>query len=167
MHITFRNIAQVLILAAALLLPFTTAQADDKEFDAITRHLKSHFNAKRRSIPLMGLAKLAVKFARPAGVKSIKVAIFEELKFSGTEDGSGMAQAMRQALSQDWQPLVRIRQRSGEQTYVYARDEGKNIKLMVVSLQPDEAFVARVKISPDALAKFVNNPKILGISLNQ
>jgi hypothetical protein len=166
MHITFRNIAQVLILAAALLLPCTTVRADDKEFDAIARHLKSHFNAKRRSIPFMGLAKLAIKIARPAGVKSIKVAIFEELKYSGGDDGSGMAQAMRQALSQDWQPLVRIRQRSGEQTYVYARYEGRNIKLMVVSLQPDEAFVARVEISPDALARFVNNPKVLGISLN-
>ena len=167
MHTPFKRIAQALLLAATLLLPYATAHANDKEFDAIAHHLKSHFNAKRRNVPFMGLAKLAVGVVRPAGVKSIKIAIFEELKFSGTEDGKTLALAMQNALGQEWQPLVRVRQRNGEQTYVYARDEGKNIKLMVVSLQPEEAFVARVKISPDALARFVNNPKILGISLNQ
>ena len=72
---------------------------------------------------------------------------------------------MRNALSADWQPMVRVRSREGEQVYVYARGDGANIKMMVVTVDHDEAVVTRFKFSPEKLSEFLNNPKILGISL--
>ena len=157
-----------LVIAATLMcVAAPAAHADDPEFDAITRHLKQHFKAKRVSIPFLGLANFFVKIVRPAGVKSFKVAIFEDLVVAPGSNDAGLNAVLRGALSPDWQPLVRVRSRDGEQVYVYAREAGENIKLMVVTIDRTDAVVARVKLSPRRLSEFLNNPKILGISIGR
>jgi hypothetical protein len=156
------------VIAATLVVTTAqTARADDPEFDAITKHLKLVYQAKRISIPFLGLANFFVKIVRPAGVKSFKVAIFENLNFTGGQTDAGLGAVMRSALSPEWQPLVRVRSRDGEQVYVYGREAGENIKLMVVTIDKSDAVVARVKLSPQRLSEFLNNPKILGISINK
>jgi hypothetical protein len=39
------------------------------------------------------------------------------------------------------------------------------MKFLVVALQKEASFIAQVKFSPEKLAKFMDDPKILGISL--
>ena len=155
------------ITATLLMAVPQTTRADDPEFDAITKHLKLFYNAKRVSIPFLGLANFFVKIVRPAGVKSFKVAIFEDLNFTGGKTDTELGKVMRNALSPEWQPLVRVRSRDGEQVYVYGREAGENIKLMVVTIDRSDAVVARVKLSPKRLSEFLNDPKILGISVNR
>ncbi|HEY0377031.1 MAG TPA: hypothetical protein VGC87_08745 [Pyrinomonadaceae bacterium] len=162
-----RSLAALVIAAALVSAAAPVARADDPEFDAITSHLKSHFHAHRVSIPFLGLANFFVHVVRPAGVKSFKVAIFEDLNFAPGQSGSGFNAVMRDALSPEWQPLIRVRSRDGEQVYVYAREAGENINLMVVTIDQTDAVVARVKISPKRLAEFLRDPKILGISMNR
>jgi hypothetical protein len=162
-----RSLAALLVTAALISAASPAARADDPEFDAITRQLKSHFNARRVSIPFLGLANFFVKIVRPAGVKSVKVAIFEDLSFAQGQLGNGFNAVMRNALRPEWQPLLRVRSRDGEQLYVYAREAGENIKLLVVNIDRTDAVVARVKLSPKRLAEFLQNPKILGISINR
>lgn len=154
-------------LALALLLSGSqrAARAKDPAFDAITKHLKAEYKAKKRGIPLMGLARFAVKLIHPAGVKSIKVAIFEELNHAPAAGNNELNAIMRNSLGPEWQPLVRFRSRDGEQMYVYAAEERSNINLLVVTIDDTDAIVARVKLSPEKLKSFVENPKILGISL--
>lgn len=157
-----------LVITAALVIGIPqTARADDPEFDAITKHLKQRFNAKRVSIPFLGLANFFVRIVRPAGVKSFKVAIFEDLNLGAGQSDAGLALVMRGALSPEWQPLVRTRSREGGQVYVYAREAGENIKLMVVTIDRTDAVIARVKLSPKRLSEFLQDPKILGISIKR
>ena len=157
-----------LAITTTLLMAATpVARAGDPEFDAVTKHLKLFYNAKRVSIPFLGLANFFVKIVRPAGVKSFKVAIFEDLNFTGGKTDTELGSVLRSALSPEWHPLVRARSRDGERLYVYAREEGENIKLMVVTIDRSDAVVARVKLSPKRLSEFLSNPKILGISLNR
>jgi hypothetical protein len=144
-----------------------TARASDPAFDAITKHLKTQYKARKRRVPFMGLAKFAVKLIHPAGIKSLKLAIFEELDHAPVAGNNELNAIMRNALSPQWQPLVRIRSRDGEQMYVYATDEGNSVKLLVVNIDGSDAFVARVKLDPEKLKEFLDNPKILGISLKQ
>src|SRR3982751_485447 len=88
------------IFAAAVLSAASqTARANDPEFDAITNHLKLHYNAKRVHIPFLGLANFFVKIIKPAGVKSFKVAIFQDLNFVSSETGSELGLVMGGALS--------------------------------------------------------------------
>jgi hypothetical protein len=160
-----RYFIYVLALMVALSGSLTTALAKDREFDAIARHLKSEYKAKRRKVPFMGLARFAVKLIHPAGIKNIKVAIFEELDHVPAAGNNELNATLRNALSPEWLPLVRIRTRDGEQTYVYAREAGASINLMVVNLDREEAVVARLKVNPQKLKEFLDNPRILGISL--
>ena len=162
-----RYVIYILALVVALSCLPQAASAKDPEFDAITKHIKAQYKARRRKIPFMGLANFAVKIIRPAGVRSIKVAIFEELNHVPAAGSNELSLVMRGALSPEWLPLVRIRSRGGEQIYVYAREAGENVKLMVVNIEGTEAVVARVQVNPQKLKAFLDNPKILGISLKQ
>jgi hypothetical protein len=156
-----------LTVFAALLLAFvfaapTTARAD--EFDAVVRSVREACGGKRVRIPFLGLASFATKLVRPAGVKSFKLAVFEDLTRAG--DVSGLGAAIGQSLGPEWRALVRVRSgRGAEQTYVYVRDAGDNLKLMIVTLDGEQATVIRAKVNPEALARFAREPKMFGISL--
>jgi hypothetical protein len=161
-----RWLIYVLLLATLLSLSIANVHAEDRAFKAISTHLKTRYKAKRKGIPFFGLASFAVKLVRPAGVKSIRLEIFEDLDNSGNINHAELNTIIRQSLDEEWQPLVRVYSRKvGEQVFVYARNEGEDIKLMVVSLQQTDAFIARVKISPATLARWMEKPEILGISL--
>lgn len=161
-----RCLIYVLLLATLLSFSVANVHAEDRAFKAISTHLKTRYKAKRKGIPFLGLANFAVKIIRPAGVKSIKVAIFEDLDMSGNIGHAELNTVIRQSLDEEWQPLVRIYSRNvGEQVFVYARNEGEDFKLIVVSLQQTEAFIARVKVDPATLARWMEKPEILGISL--
>src|SRR5215210_332507 len=165
---TKRNgwLSSMLIVAALLSFSFATARAEDREFQAITTHLKARYQARRKSIPFLGLASFAVKIVHPAGVKSIKITFFEELKDYGNINHAELNTVIRGALDERWQPLVRIYSRKeASQMFVYFRNEGQDIKLMVVSLAQNEAFIARVKLNPLTLARWMEKPEIMGISL--
>lgn len=155
-----------LILLALFSVGYRRAAAQSNQgFDAITKHLKTRYRAKKRSIPFFGLAKFAVRIVKPAGVKSISLSLFEDLKNTDELPDNELNGLMRNSLSSEWQPLVSVRQRNGDQVYIYAADAGKDIKLAVLVINQREAALARVRVNPDALRKFMDNPQILGISL--
>jgi hypothetical protein len=152
-------------LAALLLFVLSApaaARADD--FDAVVKHVRAACGGKRVRIPFLGLVGFATKVVRPAGVKSFKLAVFEGVTRAG--DVSGLGAAIGQSLGPEWRPLMRVRSgRGAEQTHVYVREAGDNLKLMIVTLDREQATVIRAKVNPEALARFARDPKILGISL--
>ncbi len=150
------------LLLALLLSQPATARAD--EFDSVVRNVRAACGGKKVRIPFLGLMGFATKLVRPAGVKSFKLAVFEDVTRSG--DVSGLGAAIGQSLGPEWRPLVRIRAGGGAgQTHVYVREAGDNLKLMIVTLDGDQATVIRAKVSPEALAKFARDPKVFGVRL--
>lgn len=162
-----RRLVSIVLLAVALLVPSAAALAKDKEFKAITKHIEKKYQARRTKIPLLGLANFAVKLIRPAGVKGFKLAIYENQDFSPRQNEASFASVMREAYAAGWNPLVQTysKRDGGTRTFVYAREEGKDIKLAVVAFQEREAVVAEVKFNPDAAARFLQKPELLGKSL--
>ncbi len=161
---------KILITLTFLALAFTiavpNAEARGNEFDAVCKHIKTKYKAKKVKIPFMWLARFAVGIVRPAGVKSFKVTIFRNLQFSPQTLNDEMKLVMRDAFSDEWTPILRIRNDKGNQVYMNMRESGKNLKVLVVSIENNEAVVVRAKFNPDKLAKFIENPKIFGISLD-
>lgn len=150
------------LLLAFLIFSPAIARADD--FEAVVRNVRAACGGKKVRIPFLGLAGFATKLVRPAGVKSFKLAVFEDLNMKG--DVPGLGAVIGQSLGPGWRPLVRIRsERGAEQTHIYVREAGDNLKLMIVTLDGDQATVIRAKVNPEALARFARDPKILGISL--
>lgn len=155
------------VILAAFLFTFAAPNlsAKDKEYDAIMKHLQTTYQAKKVKIPFMWLARFAVRIIKPAGVKSFSFTMFENLKFSRETLDEEMQSAMRNSLNPEWIPLLRVRSRDGEQVYAYMRESGKDVKMMLVTINRDEAALIRATFNPEKLADFINNPKIFGISL--
>ncbi len=161
------NRARSYAVPAALLLAFflsapATARADD--FDTVVKNVRAACGGKKVRIPFLGLAGFATRLVRPAGVKSFKLVVFEDLTRAG--DVSGLGAVIGQSLGPEWRPLVRVRSgRGAGQTHVYVREAGDNLKVMIVTLDGQQATVIRAKVNPEALARFARDPKILGVSL--
>lgn len=159
-----RHFARLLAALALALLFCAPASARGDDFKAVVNNVRAACGGKKVRIPFLGLANFAARLVRPAGVKSFKLAVFEDLKMSG--DVKGLGAAVGRSLGPEWRALVRVRaDRGAEQTYVYVRDAGDDLKLIVVTLDGDQATVIHAKLSPEALARFARDPKLLGVSL--
>ncbi|HST53106.1 MAG TPA: hypothetical protein VLJ61_13945 [Pyrinomonadaceae bacterium] len=156
-----KHAARACALLFLLCLAAAPAFAKDNDFDAVVKSVKVNCGGKKMHVPFLGLAGFATKLVRPAGVKSFKLAMFESVKVG---DAHALGEDLRRALGEGWSPLVRARTRDG-QAYVYYRESGDDLKLIVVVLGDGQATVARVRLNPQALAKFAEDPQILGISL--
>lgn len=165
MTATKKIIIPLMFLFLVLTIASPAVSAKDKEFDAMARNIQNKFQAKKVKIPFMWLARFAVKVVRPAGVKSFNFTVFEKPKFSSTTLDEEMKMAVQDSLSPDWLPILRIRSRSGDQVYAYMRESGKDIKLLLTTINSENATVIRATFNPDKLAEFINNPKIFGISI--
>jgi hypothetical protein len=152
-----------LVVAVGALSP--AAYAKGNEFDAVCDHLENQYGAKKVKIPFMWLARFAVGIVRPAGVKAFKVTIYKDLKFSPELLNEEMKITMRDSFSEEWSPVMRIRSKTGEHVYMNMRESGKNVKVLFVTVNKDEAVVVRAKFNPDKLVSFIDNPRIFGISL--
>ena len=52
--------------------------------------------------------------------------------------------------------------RTGEHSFIYARNDGKDLKLLIVNVQPNEAAVIQVKLDPEKFEKFIDENAIGG-----
>lgn len=160
-----KKLFAAVVLSLVVLATYVPMQAKPSEYDAIVNHLKTKYRAKKVNIPFMWLARFAVSVSRPAGVKSFSVTVFRDLKFSYETLDREMQDAMRDSFGPEWIPAIRIRTRKGQQVYMYMREDGKNVRAALVTIDKDQAAIIRATFSPDRLTDFINNPKVLGVSL--
>jgi len=141
--------------------------AGDNSFSSVVRHIKSNYRAKQQGFfGAMMLARFAVKVVRPAGVKNFKVVLLKDLDFSDRPGRSEFQAAARNVISNEWQPMVQYNSiKQNQYTHVYYTQEKDNVKLLVVTLQKDQAVIVQAKFSPEKLSKFIDDPRIMGISL--
>ena len=160
------------IIATSLMflfvISFTASPVSAKkpsEYEAVVKHLKSRYSAKKVKVPFLWLARFAVSVVRPAGVKSFSVTFFKDLKISKESIDTELQQALDRTYAEAWSPVFRIRSREGQQAYMYMREAGSNIRLTLVTIDKGQAAIIRATFSPEKLAEFTNDPKIFGMSL--
>jgi VWFA-related protein len=160
-------------MVALLAAPSFFALAKGKGFKDVVKHIEKNYGAKKVRIPFLGLANFAIKVIRPAGVKGFKLAVFENQNFSNClPDGQGVASfdaVMRAAYNEDWQPMVQVssKRNGASHTFIYVNSSGKDVQFALAVLQDREAVVLEVKFNPDKAARFLDNPKIMGVSLGK
>ena len=164
---TARKYMLVAFASFAIAVAAPAAEAKPSEYGLIVKHLKTKYHAKKVKIPFLWLARFAVGVVRPAGVKSFSVTLFRDLKFSRETLDVEMQDAMKRSFNGEWTSVFRIRSAEGQQAYMYMREAGKNVRIAVVTIDKDQAAVVRATFSPERLADFINDPKILGISLKE
>jgi hypothetical protein len=122
------------------------------DFDWLVREFSRESGARQVHVPFFGLARFAVAVGHPAGARDVKLAIFERgdlesLRFSALTDST---------VGGSWKPMIRVRERNGESTNIYVREEGKNLNVLITSLDGDDATFVQVRLEPRALIRFVD-----------
>ncbi len=158
------------LLAMVIALAPVQARAGDRSFSSVVKHIQKEYNGQRQgTFGLVSFGRLLVKMIKPAGVKNFKVVLFKSADFShlnGSEEIE-FNRFVQASVSEEWRPLVQFASRKNRQwTYVYCTEEKEDVKFLVVNLQQKNAFVAQFKFSPDKLVAFMNDPKIMGVPLN-
>jgi hypothetical protein len=145
------------VLAAMLGLGSCPAYADD--FGKIVHHIEARYQVHRQHRFILGFAGMVVKVWHVAGVKSLKIALFEDQRFINTATDAELDELVQRASDHGWHPMVRsYSRRNGEHTFIYARDSGKqkDLQLLVVNVEPSEAVVVQVKVNPEKLMQVLN-----------
>ena len=147
------------LIIALLAAPAQNAFAKD-DFGRIVHHIEENYHVHRQHRFVIGMAGFVVKFWHFAGVKNLKAAIFENQRFTNAPSDTRFDELVRAAMDSGWQPLVQSWDRhTGERTYVYAQEvsskKGSDMKLLVVSLESNEAVVLQVKVDPKKLNDFI------------
>ncbi|MBZ5508903.1 MAG: hypothetical protein LAO78_25875 [Acidobacteriia bacterium] len=155
MNKTSFSLAVACMIATSLFAAPSRAFAKD-DFGKIIQHIETNYHVHRQHRWVMGLAGFTVKFWHFAGVKSLKGAIFENQQFVNAASDTRFDEIVRAAMNSGWQPMVQSWDRhSGERTYIYAQDLGKDLKLLVVNLEANEAVVLQVKVDAKKLGDFI------------
>ena len=152
------NVFAVLFLTAcvAFACGTDTAYAYD-DFGRMVHHIEATYHVHRSHRFLLGCAGFVVKFWHVGGVKSLKLAAFEDQQFTVHQDDGKIDEIARHAIENGWQPVVQsFSHRSGEHNYVLARTEGKDLKLLILNLESNEANVVQVKVDPKKLDQFLD-----------
>jgi len=132
--------------------------ADD--FGNIVHHIEAEYHVHRDHRFFMAFAGMVVKCSRLGGAKDFKAAIFENQHLSGSDADARLDEIVQSAGKSGWQPLIKsFSRRSGEHNYIYAQGQSKDLKLLIVSIEPDESVVMQVRIDADKLSEFINENK--------
>ena len=161
----------LLVIALAVFIP--PAQARDDGFSDVVKLIEQFYHVKHQGVPLLAKAgiKTATTIARISGGRrrqiaeagSVRVAYFEDQDFSSVGGYPRFKSQMGAALATSWSPLIQVASpKEQEQTYIYLQDAGEKFKVLVVTLEPRDAFVVQVTVSPQTLAKLMQTPDEMG-----
>ncbi|HWO01091.1 MAG TPA: hypothetical protein VNS63_17660 [Blastocatellia bacterium] len=141
----------------------------DESFSSVVKHIKSNYHGKQQGFAgFVNFARFMVKVIRPAGVKNFKVTMLTNLDYSeaARPESPEFHTALQDRIHAMWSPLVRFSSpREKQWTYIYVTQEKKDVKILAVAVQEQQAVVFQMKFSPEKLGAFISNPKIMGISL--
>ena len=138
-----------------------TAHAAD-DFGPIVHEIEARYHVHRNLRFLMGLAGLTVKMTHIAGTRNVKIALFDDQRLDAT--GSELDELVMAVGASGWQPLVRsFDHRSGEHTYIYARNEGRDLRVLVVSVEPNEGVIVEVTVNQKKLLEFIDRHHLHGV----
>jgi hypothetical protein len=160
-----------MFIALAGLVP--TARAKDDDFDAVVKLIEQFYQVKHKGIPFLARAgiKTTTTVARIAGgprrqlaeAGSVKVAYFEDQDFKTSGSFTGFKASIGAALAESWSPFIQVASpKDAEQTYIYLRDAGEKFNVLIVNIEPREASVVQVNLSPQVLAKLLHDPDEMG-----
>jgi hypothetical protein len=142
-----RSLLAIVIVFAAL--PLASAAS---EFDWFVREFARESGQHPTHIPLFGLVRFAVAVVQPAGTSELNLAVFEHAQFA-PERFREMAD---EAVGHSWKSMIRVQSRDGESTNIYAQPDGKRLRLLITTLDKEDATFVEVRVKPEELMRFVD-----------
>jgi hypothetical protein len=166
----------IVAVVLVLLLTANVVCAKGDDFNSVVKMIEQFYGVKHQGIPL--LAKAGMKVARTAArikggearriaeAGSIKLAVFEDQEFNG--EFIKFRSTLNAALNQTWSPLVQtLSATDREQVYIYLREAGDKFNVLVITIEPREATVVQVTLSPKNLVLLLKDPEGTGKAITE
>jgi hypothetical protein len=165
------------IFIAILLVAFSTpVEAKGDDFKSVVKLIEQFYGVKHVGIPFVARAgmKVATTAARIKGGEakriaeagSIKLAVFENQDFDG--DFVKFRASLNGALNLTWSPIIQtLSATTQEQTYIFLRSAGEKFNVLVITIEPRDATVVQVTLSPKNLALLMKDPEGTGKAITE
>jgi hypothetical protein len=145
-----------LLLAALLAFPALsgfTARAGS--FQDVVSHVENRMGARRMHMPGLGFLINSVTFVRrPAGASSLKLAVFEDQHF----EPARFQAAVREAVGQDWKPLLQVTSRKAREGVVaYVRVSGNSFEMLIATSDSDDSTLVQLKLDGRHLSSWLRD----------
>jgi hypothetical protein len=138
-------------LALASLLMATDAMPVDRgldDFDGVVKSVETHYQRKRLRIPFLGVVSFFSQAARPLGASDFKLAVIEDVRDRNAPPDL--------TFSENWRPVIRVRERNGESVNIMAREDGRHtVKLLMLVVDHSDAVVMQMRMTPTRFLEFV------------
>jgi hypothetical protein len=125
------------------------------EFDWMVRQVSRESGTEPLHIPFFGLARFVVAVGHPAGATDLHLAVFENTEIAPER----FTRMIDSAAGSSWKPMIRVRSRNGESTNIYLQRAGKQVRLLIGTLERNEATLIEVRVKPEELMRFVDEHK--------
>jgi hypothetical protein len=139
--------------AVCALILFVPLMLSANEFDWLVREFSRQSGARQTYIPLFGLVRFSVAVVHPAGASQLRLAVFEHANLE-SERFRHLTDAV---VGDEWKPMVRVRSRNNESTNIYTQQRGRDLRLLITSLDGGEATFVQVQMRPAQLIKFIDD----------
>jgi hypothetical protein len=144
------------LASAGFLFALWPAQVFADDFGDIVHHIEARYHAHRNYRFLMAFAGFTVKLWDGTGVKDVKIAYFENQNLFQSDPDTELDDILRTTGKTGWRQMLKsVSRRRGQRSYIYAQPSGKDMKLLVVNVEHNEAEVIQVKINPDKMERFI------------
>lgn len=146
------------LLLASLLLAPTASPAADLEFNQIVNRLSDHY--QKQPMAGRGFLSFVANCFSPSGVSRLKLAIFQDVNAKPL-DGD-FESFLKTTAGSGYHPFVTVRSnRKGECVYIYAKEVGKRMELLMVCAERTDAVVMKVRLDPKGMEKWMNEPSLM------
>ena len=151
-----RRLGTFVLFLVVLAIP---AFAD--EFGAVVKNMESHHGIRRTNPHLIGLAGLV---ANPMiwgnDANRFQIASFENEDSASKPALQELDQILTESLSANWRPCLRLGSRKdGKSTAIYADITGKNMRLLIGSIEGNNIGFVQMELDEKAVARVLTNLK--------
>jgi hypothetical protein len=160
---TMTTIKRASLLIAVVTFACAVAAPARADFHSLAEAVSQRPNVHRVWTPFFGLARAAVWVVSPHGVHDLQLVTFEG---RGLDDGEAIGNLVARHAN-GYRPLVRVRQRNGDWSYIYAKDGNRgHIDLLIFAHDHGEDTVLiRVEVDPDVIARDLGEPRHAATSI--
>lgn len=130
------------------------------EFGSLVRAVESQPGVRRQYIPMLGLARTGVRMMHPSGVYDFRIALFEH---SDAMPSGEVDQTLSRISARGWQPLVRVQERDGGRTTIWARESPRGMHMLVFTRDRGESVIVQLEMDAEQFFRdFASEPRELG-----
>jgi len=132
---------------------------NDAEFHAVVKTIETQYRVHHMRIPFLGFATVCLKIARIPGASGLKLAVFNHLPQDSGMSEEALQESIEASIGNTWRPLVRVRSNDDNNlTMVYANPSDKELRVLVVYIDPNAATVVQTKVKASQIRKWIRQP---------